>query len=56
MLGQRLVAGSPCLQPPLQPWESNWAWKHPEVMKIDQWHMGLRPTLEENWSHHHEKD
>ena len=37
MLGQRLVAGSPCLQPPLRPWESNWAWKHPEGMKIDQW-------------------
>jgi len=55
-LGQRLVAGSPRLEPPLQPWESNWAWKHPELMKIDRWRMGLRPTLEEDWSHHHEKD
>ena len=56
MLGQRLVAGSPRLEPLLRPWESNWAWKNPEAMKIDQWHMGLRPTLEEDWSHHHEKD
>ena len=55
-LGQRLVAGSPGLLPPLRPWESNWAWKHPEAMKIDQWHVGLKPTLEEDWSHHHEKD
>jgi hypothetical protein len=55
-LGQGLVAGSPHLQPPLQPWESNWVWKHPEAIKIDQWRMGLRPTLEEDWSYHHEKD
>jgi hypothetical protein len=55
-LRQRLVAGSLHLQPSLWPWENNWTWKHPEVMKIDQWHIGLRPTLEGDWPHHHEKD
>ena len=55
-LGQRLVEDNSHLQPPLRPWEDRWTWKHPEAMKIDQWRMGLRPTLEEDWSHHHEKD
>ena len=34
-LGQRLVHGIPHLQPPLQPWENTWNWKHPEAAKID---------------------
>ena len=47
-LAQRLVAGSLCLQSPLRPWENNWTWKHTETMKIDQWHIGLGPTLEKD--------
>ena len=34
-LGQRLVNGVTHLQPPLQPWENTWNWKHPEATKID---------------------
>jgi hypothetical protein len=55
-LGQRLAEENSHLQLPLQPWEDMWTWKHPETMKIDQWHVGLRPTLEEDWSCHHEKN
>ena len=55
-LGQRLVPGLPHLQPPLRPWENDWAWKHPEMTKIDQWRRGVKTTLEGDWSRHHNRD
>src|ERR1700683_1794054 len=55
-LGQRMVPGLPHLQPPLQPWKNDWAWKHPEIAKIDQWCRGLKSTLEGDWSHYHNRD
>jgi len=36
--------------PPLQGWEKNPAWKHPEWYKIKQWMRGERPELLWVWS------
>jgi hypothetical protein len=48
-IGQRVVEGLRDIQPPLRPWEVDPTWRHPEYLKIEQWRMGLRPTLEKDW-------
>ena len=55
-LGQRMLHGTPCIQPPLRPWDRDRVWKHPMMNKVEQWHLGLMPNLEKEWSQFHDKD
>ena len=55
-LGQRVIHGFSCIQPPLRPWEMDRNWTHPLGIRIGQWHAGLLPDLEREWSEFHNKD
>ena len=49
-LGQRVIHGVSRIQPPLRPWEMDHNWTHPLGIRIGQWHAGLFPSLEREWS------
>ena len=55
-LGQRVIHGVSRIQPPLRPWEMDRNWTHPLGIHIGQWHAGLLPSLEREWSEFHNKD
>jgi hypothetical protein len=40
----------------LRPWEMDRNWTHPLGIRIGQWHAGLLPDLEREWSEFHNKD
>jgi len=49
-IDQMVTSDESFAYPPLQEWEKNPAWKHPEWYKIEQWMRGERPELPQVWS------
>ena len=50
-----MFKGTTQFQPPHWPWKKEWNWKHSEMMKIEQWCMGLREDLVKSWSQWHDR-